>query len=218
MLGGTPAVISRNDRLVNRARRVVLVGGLLLRLACGLLQMPQTLGGSLAHVGLLRWCRPPGTEGVCTGGRLRRGHPAASVGWCGAESAPSSRILQGCVKGHSLPLTDRTQPTGLRPYPKIRPVTGLSSEVTNALVRLMSGETDYGELTEEELVTILAICADVRTAQYKASTELSNRGRTFAQMAELIKAKNKSVHEATLARWAKRPDPDRRRHRPGSEE
>ena len=96
-------------------------------------------------------------------------------------------------------------------------MTGLSSEVMNALVRLMSGETDYGELTEEELVTILAICADARMAQYKASTELSSRGKTFAQMAELIKAKNRSVHEATLARWAKRPDPDRRRSRPSAE-
>lgn len=96
-------------------------------------------------------------------------------------------------------------------------MTGLSSEVMNALVRLMSGETDYGELTEDELVTILAICADARMAQYRASVELNDRGKTFAQMADLIKGRKVRIHEATLARWAKRPDPDRRRHRPGSE-
>lgn len=97
----------------------------------------------------------------------------------------------------------------------IRPVKGMSSEVMNALVKLMSGDTDYGELTEEQLVTILAICADSRMSQYRASVELNSRGKTFAQMAALVKAKNPdaTVHEATLARWAKRPDPDLRRHR-----
>lgn len=100
--------------------------------------------------------------------------------------------------------------------PTIRPVTGPYAEVMNTLVRLMNSETDYGELTDDELVTILTICADSRMCQYRASTELSNRGKTFAQMAELVKARNAAaaVHEATLARWAKRPDPDRRRHRP----
>lgn len=94
-------------------------------------------------------------------------------------------------------------------------MTGLTTEVMNALVRLMSGEIDYGELTDDQLVTILAICADNRMAQYKASTELNDRGKTFAQMAELIKTtKQVAIHEATLARWAKRPDIDRRRHRP----
>ena len=85
----------------------------------------------------------------------------------------------------------------------------------NALVRLMSGDTDYGELSDDELVTILAICADSRMSQYRAATELSSRGKTFAQMAALVKAKNAAaaVHEATLARWAKRPDPDLRRQR-----
>ena len=89
-------------------------------------------------------------------------------------------------------------------------MTGLSSEVMNALVRLMSGEADYGEMTEEELVTILAIHAAGRMSQYRAAVELNDRGKTFAQMAELVKAKNPdfAVHEATLARWAKRPDPD----------
>lgn len=84
----------------------------------------------------------------------------------------------------------------------------------------MSGETDYGELTEDELVTILAICADARMSQYRASVELNDRGKTFAQMVDMVKAKRRDVtiHEATLARWAKRPDPDRRRRpRPGSE-
>lgn len=90
-------------------------------------------------------------------------------------------------------------------------MTGLSSEVMNALVRLMNGETDYGELSDDELVTILAICADVRLAQYRASVELNNRGKTFAQMAGLVKGRKVTVHEATLARWAKRPDPDLRR-------
>ena len=94
-------------------------------------------------------------------------------------------------------------------------MTGLSSEVMNALVRLMSGETDYGELTDDQLVTILAIHASGRLSQYRAATTLNDRGVTFAQMAERVKAKNAdaAVHEATLARWAKRPDIDRRRHR-----
>ncbi len=103
----------------------------------------------------------------------------------------------------------------------IQPVTGPSAEVMNALVRLMSGETDYGELSDDELVTILAIHAAGRMSQYRAATELNDRGKTFAQMAELVKAKlakaenaDAAVHEATLARWAKRPDPDRRRRRP----
>ena len=84
----------------------------------------------------------------------------------------------------------------------------------NALVRLMSGELDYDAMNDDELVAILAICADNRRAQYEAASRLNDRGKTFAQIVELIQARRHvAVHEATVARWAKRPDIDRRRHR-----
>ena len=78
----------------------------------------------------------------------------------------------------------------------------------------MSGELNYDEMTDDQLVAILAICADNRLAQYEAASRLNDRGKTFAQIVELIHAKRDvTVHEATVARWAKRPDIDRRRHR-----
>jgi hypothetical protein len=91
---------------------------------------------------------------------------------------------------------------------------GLTPEVMNALVRLMSGEIEDEELTEDVALTILAICADNRMAQWKASTYLNDHGKTFAQIVAMLREqKGVSVHEATVARWAKRPDVDRRRRR-----
>lgn len=98
--------------------------------------------------------------------------------------------------------------------PTIRPVTDLNPGAMNALVQLMTGQANYEQLDEDALLAILAMCADGRTARYRAATRLNDSGKTFAQIVDLLKQKyDVTVHEATVARWAKRPDVDRRRRR-----
>jgi hypothetical protein len=93
-------------------------------------------------------------------------------------------------------------------------VAELDPEVIDVLVRIMKGAVNPDELDERSAVSILAMCADPRTAAYVASTWLNDQGLTFEQIAERVKAEyNIDVHRSTVARWAKRPDVDRRRRR-----
>jgi hypothetical protein len=103
--------------------------------------------------------------------------------------------------------------------PTIQLVAGLTSEVIDALVRLMKGEVDFDKLDEREVLAILAMGAENRTMLYRAATRLNQQGqgRTFAQIAELLKTEfGVEVHEATIARWAKPPGKDLRRRRRGA--
>jgi hypothetical protein len=86
----------------------------------------------------------------------------------------------------------------------------LTPEVTNALVRLMTGEIDIQSLPKEDLYSLAsALVPDrPRSLLHQALAALNDRGETFAQIAERL-----GVHEATAARWAKPPAEDRRRRR-----
>ena len=83
----------------------------------------------------------------------------------------------------------------------------------NALVQLMSGETNYEALDDEALFALGAACAVSRETLYRVTTLLNDRGYTFAQIGDKW-----HVHEATASRWARPPVEDRRRRRGGGSE
>jgi len=89
-------------------------------------------------------------------------------------------------------------------------VTGLTPEVLDALVRLMSGNVDYDTLDDEALYALGKACAAARATLFEVTTRLNDRGASFALIGERL-----GVHEATASRWAKPPAEDRRRRRRG---
>jgi hypothetical protein len=96
----------------------------------------------------------------------------------------------------------------------MRAVARLTPEVIETLVRITKGAVDPDDLDRQGALTILAMCADQRTAAYVAASWLNERGETFEQIAEAVKAEfGVEVHRATVARWAQPPGPDRRRRR-----
>lgn len=76
----------------------------------------------------------------------------------------------------------------------------LNSEVIDALVRLMNGETDLDEMDDERLLALGAALQGGPVNLARVVRCLNARGWTFAAIGERL-----GVHEATVSRWAKRP-------------
>lgn len=85
-------------------------------------------------------------------------------------------------------------------------MAGLTPEVMNALVRLMSREIDYGEIDTDALYALGAAARDGRQTLHEITLELKRRGETYAQMADRW-----GVDAATPTRWANPPSPPGRR-------
>lgn len=91
-------------------------------------------------------------------------------------------------------------------------------EVLNALVRLMRGEIDYGDLSEETALAILAVCVDPRAARHHATQRLNRDGEglSFAAIADRLREEfGVQRDKGTVARWASQPRPDGRLRRRG---
>lgn len=75
-----------------------------------------------------------------------------------------------------------------------------TSEVMNALVRLMNNEVDLADLTDEQLYALGAAARGGRLLLQRVITELNRRGTTFLEIGE-----HYGVVESTASRWAKTP-------------
>ncbi len=82
----------------------------------------------------------------------------------------------------------------------------LTPEVMNALVRLMNGEVDLDDLSNDELFALAAAAAGGRDLLHRVVVKLNDRKITFAQIGERL-----GVVESTASRWAKPPSPPGRR-------
>lgn len=88
-------------------------------------------------------------------------------------------------------------------------VTDLTPEVANALVRLVNGELDYGDLDDDTLVALGKASRRGQTTLHEVVVELyRNRGLTFAQIGERLGAT-----ESAASRWINPPSPPGRRPR-----
>lgn len=70
----------------------------------------------------------------------------------------------------------------------------------NALVRLMNGESDYGSMSEEDLLILGSFGRKGRETLHQVVLELRRRDWTFAQIGERM-----GVTESAASRWAKPP-------------
>lgn len=86
----------------------------------------------------------------------------------------------------------------------------LSPEVIHALVRLMKGEVDYDDLSDDDLFTLGAASRRARQTLHEITLKLRERGYTFAQIGERL-----GVTESTASRWVEPPSPPGRRPRGG---
>lgn len=73
----------------------------------------------------------------------------------------------------------------------------LNPEVINALVRLMSNQSDLDELDDDALVVVGRTAKEGQALAGAIAAKLSRRGWTYARIAEAW-----GVHESTAYRWA----------------
>lgn len=84
----------------------------------------------------------------------------------------------------------------------------LSPEVMNALVRLVRGEIDYDDLSDDELFALAEASRRGRTTLHEVTLKLRARNYTFAQIGERL-----GVTESAASRWVDPPQPPGRRRR-----
>lgn len=77
----------------------------------------------------------------------------------------------------------------------------LTPEVINALVRLMRNEVDLNGLDDDALLALGAAAHSGPATLARVVRQLNARGWTFAAIGDKL-----GVHEATVSRWAKRPE------------
>ncbi|WP_130291564.1 terminase gpP N-terminus-related DNA-binding protein [Pseudonocardia sediminis] len=76
-------------------------------------------------------------------------------------------------------------------------MTGRKYEVTHALVRLMTGEIEVGDMTEAELADSFRALSERKAIEGRTAAELYRRGWTWPRIAALRK-----VDQSTVHRWA----------------
>lgn len=76
-------------------------------------------------------------------------------------------------------------------------MTGRKDEVTHALVRLMTGEIDVHEMSEQELADSFAALGRRKALEGETVAELYRRGWTWPRIAAL-----RGVDQSTVHRWA----------------
>jgi DNA-binding MarR family transcriptional regulator len=89
-------------------------------------------------------------------------------------------------------------------------VADLTPEVMNALVRLMKGELDYDDLTDEQLLDLASASRRGQLTLHEIVVELRKRGWLFADIGERL-----GVTESAASRWVEPPRPMGRPRRDG---
>lgn len=86
----------------------------------------------------------------------------------------------------------------------------LTPEVANALVQLMNGEIDYGQVSDADLFSLARASQRGRQTLHEVVIQLRERGYTLARIGEVL-----GVTESAVSRWADAPPRPLGRRRQG---
>lgn len=85
-------------------------------------------------------------------------------------------------------------------------MASLTPEVITAMLRLVRGEEPIKGRPKEELYELAEALIHARDPLADVLSEINDQGDNFAKIGVRL-----GIHEATAARWAKPPAPDKRR-------
>lgn len=85
-------------------------------------------------------------------------------------------------------------------------MASLTPEVVDAMLRLARGEEPIKGRPKDELYKLAEALINSREPLAEVLSEINEQGDNFAKIGARL-----GIHEATAARWAKPPAPDKRR-------